>query len=185
VSLEWRRHAGAFEGARQGALLKLVATLLAMMCSINDFFNRTDAFEVLGHAHLCEEIHSPLKIWKLALAFRSKEVITLNARLKWLLRQSEECWQRQNEGEGSDIGVVMMTILILTCLLSAALLLAVLAIARCPTSLLLLLLLVELGIFPLVLNCNNAVGILSVVVSIAATEVALFPGSFQSLGKVQ
>jgi hypothetical protein len=65
-----------------------------------------------------------------------------------------------------------MILLIFACPLSAALLLAILAIARRPTSLLALLL-VELGIFLLVLDRGNAVGILHAT-SIATPEAALF-----------
>jgi hypothetical protein len=63
---------GAFEEARQGALLKPVAALLAVMRSINDFFDRMDALEVPRHTYLCKEIHCLLEAWKLALAFRGR-----------------------------------------------------------------------------------------------------------------
>jgi hypothetical protein len=92
----------------------------------------------------------------------------------------------------------MMIILVLASPLSAALLLAVLTVARRPTSLLLLLLallallllpflallLVELRVFALVLDRGDAVGILCVA-SIAAAEAALFPRGFQGLGIFQ
>jgi hypothetical protein len=76
--------------------------------------------------------------------------------------------------------VIVMILLTLASPLSVALLFAILAVARRPTSLLLLLLallallLVELGIFPLVLDRCDAVGILSAA-STAAMEMALFP----------
>jgi hypothetical protein len=180
VSLKRRRHAGAFEGAQRGALLELVAALLAVMHSINNFFNSTDALEVAGDTYLLEEIHSPLHTRELALAFRSKGVVALNARLERLLRQGERSGQRRDEGGGSDVGVIMMILLILASLLPAVLLFAVLAIARRPTSLLLLLLallallLVELRVFALVLDRGNVVGVLRAA-SVAATKAVLFP----------
>jgi hypothetical protein len=42
----------AFRGAKQGALLKPVAVLFAVMCSINNFFNSADALEVARDTHL-------------------------------------------------------------------------------------------------------------------------------------
>jgi hypothetical protein len=83
-----------------------------------------------------------------------------------------------------------MIILVLASPLSTALLLTVLAVARRPTSLLLLLLailalllllllpslallLVELGILPLVLDCSNVVGVLHMVF-IATAKATLF-----------
>jgi hypothetical protein len=86
--------------------------------------------------------------------------------------------------------VIVVILLILASLLSAALLLAILAIARRPTSLLLLLLallallLVELRVFALVLDCGDAVGIFGAA-SVATSEVALFLGGFQGLGIFQ
>jgi hypothetical protein len=94
-----------------------------------------------------------------------------------------------------------MILLVLASLLSMALLFAVLAIARRPTSLLLLLLallallllllllptlallLVELRVFALVLDCSDAVGVLGAA-SVAAAEAALFPRGLQCLGVV-
>jgi hypothetical protein len=119
-----------FREARQGALLELVVVLLAMMCSINDFFDCTDALKVPGHAHLYKGIHSLLKMWELALALKSKGAIALNVQLKRSLQWGERSWWQQNKGKGSDVGVIMMILLILASSLSAALLFAVLAIAR-------------------------------------------------------
>jgi hypothetical protein len=66
----------------------------------------------------------------LALTFGSKRVVTLYPRLKRSLWRGERSeWQR-NEGRGGDVGVIVMIILILASLLSAALLLAVLVIVR-------------------------------------------------------
>jgi hypothetical protein len=45
------------------------------------------------------------------------------------------------------------------------------------------LLLVELEIFPLVLDCSNAVGALCAT-SVATSKTALFPGGFQHFGVV-
>jgi hypothetical protein len=163
-----------------------------MMRSINNFFDGANALEVLGNAHLLEEIHGPLNTRELALALRSKGVITLDTRLKRSLRRGERSGRRRDEGGGSDIGVIMMILLILASPLPAALLFAILAVARRPTSLLLLLLpllallllllllllrallLVELGIFPLVFNCSYAVGVLGAA-SITAAKAVLFP----------
>jgi hypothetical protein len=83
----------------------------------------------------------------------------------------------------------MMILLILACSLSVVLLFAILAIARRSTSLLLLLsllalLLVELEVFPLVLDCGDTVGILCIA-SVAASEAALFPDGFQGLDVFQ
>jgi hypothetical protein len=176
-----------FRGAQQGALLKLVAALLAVMRSINDFFNSANALKVVGDAHLLEEIHSPLHTQELTLALRSKGVVTLNAQLKRLLWRGKRSGQWRNKGGGGNIGVIMMILLVFASPLSAALLLAILAVARRPTSLLLLLLallallllllLVELGIFPLVLDRGYAVGILGAA-SIAAAKAALFLSGF-------
>jgi hypothetical protein len=62
-------------------LLELVAALLAVMRSINDFFDGANALEVAGDAHLLKEIHGPLHAQELALAFRSKGAIALYLRL--------------------------------------------------------------------------------------------------------
>jgi hypothetical protein len=59
-------------------LLELVAALLAVMRSINNFFNSADALKVTGDAHLCEEIYCPLKARELALALRSKGAVALD-----------------------------------------------------------------------------------------------------------
>jgi cytochrome bd-type quinol oxidase subunit 2 len=201
VRLERRRHTGAFGGAQRGALLKLIAVLLAVMRGINNFFDSAYALEVAGDAHLLKEIYGPLHARELALALRSKGAVALYLRLKRSLRQGERSGRQRNKGGGGDVGVIMMILLILASLLFAALLLAVLAVARRPTSLLLLLLallalllllllpilallLVELGIFPLVLDCGYAVGVFSAT-SIAATKTALFLGGFQGFGIVQ
>jgi hypothetical protein len=156
-------------------LLKLVTALLAVMRSINDFFDSADALEVAGDAHLLKEIHGPLHTRELALALGSKGAVALDARLKRSLRRGERSWRRRDKGGGGDIGVIMVILLVPASPLSAALLLAVLAVARRPTSLLLLLallallllllpslalLLVELRVFALVLDCGNAVGVL-------------------------
>jgi hypothetical protein len=183
MSLKRRHYAGTFGGARQEALLKLVTALLAMICGINDLFDCTNVLEVLGDTYLQKEIHSLLKMRELALALWSKGAVTFDAWLKRSLRQSERSRWQQNEGRGSNVGVIMMIFLILASLLSVVLLFAILAVARWPTSLLLLLpllvllllllllslalLLVELGIFSLVLDRGNTVGILCVA-SIAA-----------------
>jgi hypothetical protein len=97
--------------------------------------------------------------------------------------------------------MIVMILLILASPLSAALLFAVLAIARRPTSLLLLLLallallllllpslallLVELGIFPLVLDRGDAVGVFGAASIAAATKATLFLGSLQCFGVIQ
>jgi hypothetical protein len=81
VSLQRRRHAGAFGGAQRGALLELVAALLAVMRGINDFFDGANVLEVVGDTHLLEEIHSLLHTRELALVFRSKGAVTLYPRL--------------------------------------------------------------------------------------------------------
>jgi hypothetical protein len=159
-------------------LLELVAALLAVMRSINDFFDDADALEVPGDTHLLKEIHSPLHTRELALALGSKGAVTLNTRLERSLRRGERSGRRRNEGGGGNVGVIIVILLVLASSLSAALLLAVLAVARQPTSLLLLLLallallllllllpslallLVELGVFALVLDRGDAVGIL-------------------------
>jgi hypothetical protein len=52
--------------------------LLAVMRSINDFFDCVNVLEVPGHAHLLKEIYSPLHTWELALALRSKGAVALN-----------------------------------------------------------------------------------------------------------
>jgi hypothetical protein len=63
-------------------LLKLVPLLLAVMRSINDFFDGTNALKVPGDTHLLKEIHSPLEARELALALRSKGAVTLDAQLE-------------------------------------------------------------------------------------------------------
>jgi hypothetical protein len=96
----------------------------------------------------------------------------------------------------------MMILLVLASPLSAVLLFAVLAVARRPTSLLLLLLtllallllllllptlallLVELGVLSLVLDRGDVVGILGAA-SVATTKAALFLGGFQGFGIFQ
>jgi hypothetical protein len=96
--------------------------------------------------------------------------------------------------------VIVMILLVFASPLSAALLLAVLAVARQPTSLLLLLallalllllllhslalLLVELRVFALVLDRGNVVGVLGAA-SVAASKATLFPRGFQCLGVFQ
>jgi hypothetical protein len=55
--------------------------LLAMMQSINDFFDSANALEVAGNAHLLEEIHSPLHMRELSLALRSKGAVALDTQL--------------------------------------------------------------------------------------------------------
>jgi cytochrome bd-type quinol oxidase subunit 2 len=170
-------------------LLKLIAALLAMMRSINNFFDSANTLEVPRDAHLLKEIHGPLHTRELALAFRSKRAITLNMQLKRLLQRGERSGRRRNKGGGGNIGVIVMILLVFASPLSAALLLAVLAVARRSTSLLLLLplralLLVELGIFPLVLDRSNAVGVLDAT-SVAAAKAALFLGCLKGLGIVQ
>jgi hypothetical protein len=62
-------------------LLKLVAALLAVMHSINDFFDSANALKVVGDTHLLKEIHGPLHTWELAFALGSKGAIALNLRL--------------------------------------------------------------------------------------------------------
>jgi cytochrome bd-type quinol oxidase subunit 2 len=101
------------------------------------------------------------------------------AQLEWLLWWGEKSGRQWDKGRDGNIGVIMMIFLILASSLLVALLLAILAVARQPTNLLLLLLLllltlllVELGIFPLVLNYGDAVGIFSAA-SIAATKAVL------------
>jgi hypothetical protein len=131
VSLKQRHDAGTFEGARREALLKLIPLLLlAVMNSVNNFFDCINVLEVLEHTYLQKKIHCLLEAGELALVFESKGVVVLNAQLKRLLWQSERCQRQQNEGRGSDIEVVVLTILALTSLLSVALLFAILAIAR-------------------------------------------------------
>jgi hypothetical protein len=131
MSLERRRYAGAFGGARQEALLKLVATLLlAVICGINDFFKRADALEVAGDTYLLKEIHCPLETRKLALAFGGKGAVALDAQLEWSLWWGERSGRRWDKGGSGDIGVIMMILLVLASPLPAALLLAILAVAK-------------------------------------------------------
>jgi hypothetical protein len=111
-------------------LLELVAALLAIMCSINDFFNCANALEVVENAHLLKKIHGPLHVRELALALGSKRAIALNAQLKRSLRRGKRSRQWWNKGGGSNVGVIMMILVVFSSPLSTALLLAVLAIAR-------------------------------------------------------
>jgi hypothetical protein len=55
------------------------------MCSINNFFDSANVLEVAEDTHLLKEIYSLLHMRELALAFRSKRAVALNAQLKRLL----------------------------------------------------------------------------------------------------
>jgi hypothetical protein len=93
MSLKRRRYTGTFRGARQGALLELIATLLlAMVGSINNLFKCTDMLEVVENTHLLKKVHSLLKTWVLAFVLKSKRAIALNVQFKRLLQQSERSW---------------------------------------------------------------------------------------------